>query len=81
MQAHHPATVAHSDDTTSSAARNGLLGLDIEHERAVAAGSHVEDVDTLDTKEFIGPGTPARTGPTRTVSHVRVFSCQLLSRC
>ena len=58
-----------------------LVGLDVEHHGAVAAGSDVEDVDALDTEELIGPGAPRHAGTTHTVGHVRVFSCQLLGRC
>ena len=81
MQAYDPAAVADRDDTAGAAAREDLVGLDVEHHRAVVAGGDVEDVNALDTEELIGPGAPRHTGTTHTVGHVRVFSCQLLGRC
>jgi hypothetical protein len=64
---HHPA---------GSAAGQHLVSLDLEHQPTVGAGGHAKDMHALDTEQFIGPGAPRRTGPTSTVSHVRVFSCQ-----
>ena len=45
--------------TTGAAAREDLVGLDVQHHRAVAAGD-VEDMNALDTEDLIGPGTKAR---------------------
>ena len=81
MQADDPTAVADRDHTAGRAPRQGLVGLHIQHDRALLARGDVEDVDALDTEDFIGPGAPGHTGTTYTVGHVRVFSAQLLRRC
>jgi acyl transferase domain-containing protein len=40
-----------------------LVGLDLEHQHAVVAGGYVEDMDPLDTEQFIGPRTATHRDP------------------
>jgi len=81
VDAYDATAVADRSDTARGAAREDLVGLDIEHHGAVATGGDGEDMNALDTEELIGPGAPRHAGTTHTVGHVRVFSCQLLGRC
>jgi hypothetical protein len=39
----------------------------------VLAAPHPHHMKPVDTEDLIGPSAPGRTGPTRTLSHVRVF--------
>lgn len=67
VQADDSSAMTDRDDSAGTATRERLVGLDIEHHGAVIASGHVDDVYAVDTEEFIGPGAPRRTGPTRTV--------------
>lgn len=54
-----------------AAAREYLAGLDIEHHSAVVTSGHIDDMDAIDTEEFISPGASRRTRTTSRVSHSR----------
>lgn len=71
MQTDVPPAVTHRDDTAALAAGEDLVGLDVEPNGAVLTQSDIEDVDALDTEEFIGPGAPVRARTTRGVAHSR----------
>lgn len=45
------------DDPAGRTARQRTVSLDNEHQRAIVAGRHVEDVHALDTNQFISVGT------------------------
>jgi hypothetical protein len=42
-------------------------------EHAVAALPGRDDMGAVDAEDLIGPGSPGRAGPTRSVSHVRIL--------
>ncbi|WP_207208503.1 hypothetical protein, partial [Nocardioides glacieisoli] len=55
-----PSAVTDRDHAAVRATGQVCVGFDIEHDRAVVTGGHIEDVDALDTEQFIGPRTPPR---------------------
>lgn len=71
MQHLDPTAVADRDDPTVRTTRQGLVGLNVEHQRAVLASHDSQDVDALDTEQLIGPGAPRHARTTRTVGHAR----------
>ncbi len=71
MQDLDPATVPDRDHPARGTAGQLVASLHIEQQAAVITDLHGQDVHALDTEQFIGPGAPRRTGPTRTVSHSR----------
>jgi len=71
VHTHHPPTVADCDDATRGTAGEDLVGLDVEHHAAVLASADGQDVDALDTEEFIGPGAPVHARTTSRVGHSR----------
>lgn len=61
---HHP---------TRRAAGERLVGLDGQRQTLLLAMDD-QDMHALDAEQLIGPDTPTRAAPTRTVMHVGVFS-------
>jgi hypothetical protein len=64
-----PATVACRDNAAAGTASRIDIGLDVDNDDAVVPGRHIEDMDALDTEQFISPRTPRGPGRIRTVSH------------
>src|SRR5204862_8038666 len=47
--------------------RSGMVGLHIEHQHAIVAGGHLEDMEAVNTEDLISPSTPGGAGRTRRV--------------
>ncbi len=73
-----PPPVTDRDDPAGRAATNISIGFDAHHDPARILVDHVQDMETGQIKQGIGPGTPAQGRATRNVSHVEVFSSECL---
>jgi len=60
MEDLRPAAVADRDHPTVRAPGQVRIRLDVEHDGAVVPGEHIEDMDALDTEQFISPRTPPK---------------------
>lgn len=63
------ATVTDRHHTAVRAPGQRLVGLHIEHQHAIVAGGHLEDMEAVNTEDLISPRTPGGAGRTRRVQH------------
>ena len=62
MQHLDTATVTDRHHTAVRAPGQRLVGLHIEHQHAIVAGRHLEDMEGVDNEDPISPRTPGGAG-------------------